>query len=113
MTARPMRRGVEVGHAGRGDVERAALQRRDAFGDELRAAVDQARLLGAVLQRPARDVVVVRFVGLAEVRRVGVGDRAFLPHPVQRRARVEAAGKRDADFLAGGNTLKDGGHLSA
>ena len=33
-----------------------------------------------------------------------------MPHPVQRRARVEAAGKRDADLLAGGKTLKNVTH---
>ena len=90
--------------------KRAALQRGDPFGDELRAAVDQARLLGAVLQRAARDVVVVGLVGLAEVRGVGVGDRALAAHPVQRGARVEAAGKRDADLLAGGKTLENCAH---
>ena len=49
------RRGVEVGNARGGDVERAALQRREPFGDELRAAVDQPRLLGAVLERALRN----------------------------------------------------------
>jgi hypothetical protein len=29
---------------------------------------------------------------------------------VQRRARIETAGKRDADFLAGGNALKNRRH---
>ena len=106
------RRRVEVGDAGRRDVERAALQRRDAFGDELRAAVDQARLLGAVLQRAAGNVVVVRFVGLAEVRRVRERDRALLAHPEERGARIEAAGERDADLLAGGKLLQDRRHFS-
>ena len=104
------RRRVEVGDAGRRDVERAGLQRRDAFGDELRAAVDQPRLLGAVLQRAARDVVVVGLVGLAEIRGVGVGNRALGAHPVQRGAGVETAGKRDADLLADGKTLQDVTH---
>ena len=105
------RRGVEVGHAGGRDVEGAALQRGEPFGHELAAAVDQARLFGAVLQRAARNVVVVGFVGLAEVRGVGVGDRALAPHPVKGGARVEPAGKRDADLLAGGNALKNGRHV--
>ena len=34
----------------------------------------------------------------------------FAPHPVERGARVEAAGKRDADFLADGKALKNGRH---
>ena len=81
------------------------------FGDELRAAVDEARLLGAVLQRAARDLVVVGFVGLAEIRGVGVGNRALRAHPVKRRAGVEAAGKRDADLLARGNALQNVRHV--
>ena len=90
--------------------KRAALQRREPFGDELAAAVDQPRLLGAVLERAARDVVVVGLVGLTEIRGVGVRDRALGAHPVQRGARVEAAGKRDADLLAGRKTLKNCAH---
>ena len=41
------RRGVEVGHAGRRDVERAALQDGEPLGDELRAAVDRAARFSA------------------------------------------------------------------
>ena len=60
--------------------------------------------------RLARDLVVVGLVGLAEVGGVGVGDRALAAHPVQRGAGVEAAGKGDADLLAGGKVLEDGAH---
>ena len=104
------RRGVEVGHAGGGDVEGAALQRGDALLDELRAAIDQPRLLGAIEQRLARDLVVVLLVRLSEVRRVGVGDGAFRAHPVKGGARVEAARKCDADFLACRYLLKNRCH---
>ena len=83
------------------------------FGDQLLAAVDQARLLGAVLQRLARDLVVVGLVGLAEVGGIGVGDRALAAHPVQRGAGVEAAGERDADLLADRKVLKDVCHVSS
>ncbi len=71
------------------------------------AAVDQPRLLGAVGERLARDLVVVGLVGLPEIGGVGERDRAFLPHPVERGARVEAAGKRDADVFADGKCLQD------
>ena len=74
------------------------------------AAVDQARELGAVLLRLARNLVVVGFVGLAEIRGVRVGNRALRAHPMQRGARVEAAGKRDADFLADRKRLKNRRH---
>ena len=75
-----------------------------------RAAVDQPRLLGAVLQRALRGiVVVVGLVGLAEIRGVGVRDRALRAHPVQRGAGVEAAGERDADFLVGGKAVENRG----
>ena len=90
--------------------KRAGLQHRESFGDELRAAIDEPGLLGAVLQRATRNLVVVRFVGLTEVGGVGVRDRALGAHPVQRRARIESTRKRDADALAGRQFLKNVGH---
>jgi hypothetical protein len=107
------RRRVEVRHARRRDVERAALQDGQPLRDELGTAVDQARLLGPVLQRPARDVLVVRLVRLTEVGGVRVGNGPFRPHPVQRGAGIEAAGERNAYFLARGKCLKDIGHQPA
>src|SRR5690606_31698391 len=77
---------------------------------QLGAAVDQARLFGAVLHGLARDFVVVRLVGLAEVGGVGVGNGACLLHPEQGGAGVETAGESDADFLLEGEVLKNGGH---
>ena len=95
------RRGVEVGHAGGGDVERAALQR----GEALRATSCARQSISRAFSAPyssarARDVVVVRLVGLAEVGGVAVGDRALLAHPVDGGAGVESAGERDADPFA-------------
>ena len=113
MTARPSGVVLKYVEPGRRDVERAGLQRRDALGDERRAAVDEPRRLGAVRARAARNVVVVGLVGLAEVRRVRVRNRALRAHPVQRRARVEAAGERDADLLADGKVLQDVRHEGA
>ena len=104
------RRRVEVQLARRRDVEGAGLQGGDALGDELRPALDQARPLGAVCQRLARDRLVVVLVGLAEVGGVGVGDCAVLAHPVQGGAGVEPAGERDADPLADGEMLEDVRH---
>src|SRR6185437_9432591 len=104
------RRGVEVGNAGSGYVERARLQRGDALADQRSTAIDESRGLGSVAKRAARDVVVIVLVGLAEVRGVGVRDRAVRAHPVQRGAGVETARERDADFLAGRQTLQDAGH---
>jgi hypothetical protein len=62
----------------------------------------EPRLLGAVRHRLARDLVVVGLVGLAEVGRVGVRDRALRSHPMKGGAGVQAAGECDADFLADG-----------
>jgi hypothetical protein len=81
-------------------VERPALDGGDAFGDELRAAFDEARLFGAVGERLARDVFVARLVGLAEIRGVRVGNRAVGPHPAYGGAGVQAARERDADLLS-------------
>src|SRR6202008_299400 len=94
------RRGVEVGGAAGGDMESAALDGGDAFGDELRAALDQASDRGAVSERLARNVRVVGLVRLAEVRGIRVGDRALRAHPVHCRAGVEPAPEGNADFLA-------------
>jgi hypothetical protein len=91
------------------DVEGAALDGGDAFGHQLRAAVDQAGDLGAVGLGLARDLVVVALVGLAEVGGVGAGDGALGAHPVHGGAGVQAAREGDADTLADGKGLQDGG----
>ena len=97
--------------ARRADVKGAALQGGDAFVRELAAAVNQARQFGAVLQGLARNGLVIRFVRLAQIGRVGAGHGAFLAHPQQGGGSVQAAGKGDADFLASGKRLQDGGHV--
>ena len=51
--------------------------RGNAFVDQLRAAIHQARLVGAEFHGLARDFVVVRFVGLAEVGGIGEGRAPF------------------------------------
>ncbi len=103
-------RGVEVGNASGGDVEGAGLQRGDAFAHQRAAAVDEAGLFGAVFEGRARDRVVVGFVGLAEVGRVGVRDGALLLHPVQGGGGVEPAGEGNADLLADGQGFENYGH---
>jgi len=104
------RRGVEVRLPSGADVERAALQRGKPLSHQLRAALDEPRLLRAVRHRLARDLLVVRFVGLAEVGGVREGHGALLAHPVECGAGIEAAGKGDADLFADGKTLEDVGH---
>ncbi|MNT47386.1 hypothetical protein D3C72_1840970 [compost metagenome] len=86
------------------------MQGGDAFGHQLRAAVDQAGLFGAVGQGLAGNFVVVGLVGLTQVGRVGVGDGAVVAHPQQGCAGVETAGKGDADLLAGRKVREDSGH---
>jgi len=54
-------------------VKRTALQRGNAFMGELTAAVNQTGQFGAVLLGFARNVVVVGFVGLAQVGGVRIG----------------------------------------
>jgi len=91
-------------------VKGAALQDGEPLGDELRAAVDQAGFLGPVLHRPPRNVVVIGLVGLPQVGGVRIRNRSLCPHPMQSCTRVEAAGKRDADLLAGWKVLKNSTH---
>ena len=105
------RRGVEVGGTGGRDVEGAALDRSNAFGHQLGPAIDQPRLLGAIRQRLARNLVVIAFVRLAQIRRVGTGNRPFGTHPVHGSAGVQPPGKSNADAFASGKLLQDGrGH---
>ena len=91
-------------------MERAGLQCGHAFAHELGAAVDEARVLGTVLEGLARNGLVVLFVGLAEVGGVGVGVCAVNFHPVQGGRGVKTAGERDADLLADGKMFKNDGH---
>jgi hypothetical protein len=70
------------------------------FVHELGAAVDDARLFGAVLLRPPRYPRQIRLVVLAEVGGVRVRHRALLAHPRDCGRRVEAAAERDPDALA-------------
>ena len=104
------RRRVEVRAAARADVERAALQRREALVHELAAAVDEARELGAVDLRALGDVGEVGLVVLAEVGRVRARDAAALAHPGDRRGGVQAAREGDADPLADGHAIEHSGH---
>jgi hypothetical protein len=92
-------------------VKGAALEDGDAFGDELGPAVDEPRLLGAVLNRAAGDLVVIGLVVLSQVGCLRVRDRSFGAHPVERRARVETARKRDAHLLARGDALQNVRHV--
>ena len=101
------RRGVEVAAAGGLDVERAALERRQAFAGERLLAVDEDRVLGAVAARAVGNRADVGLVVLAEVGGEGVRDRALLAHPGEGAAGVEAAGKGDADALADRKRAED------
>ena len=104
------RGGVEVGEAAGGDMESATLQGGDALCGQLGAAIHQACQLRAVLHGLARDLVVVGFVGLAQIGGVGIGQGALEFHPVQRCAGVEAARESDADFLTERQVLENRGH---
>ena len=103
-------RGVEIRGATRADVKCAALDGGYAFVRQLGAAIDQAGLFGTIAQRLLWNGVVVGFVGLTQIGRVGIGNRAFLAHPQQGGRRIKAAGKGDADFLPNGQGLEDAGH---
>ena len=81
-------------------MEGARLDGGNTFVDQLRAAIHQPGFLGAELQGLARNLVVVGLVRLAEVRGIGKDAGAFLLHPQQRRAGVEAARESDADVFS-------------
>ncbi|MPN55332.1 hypothetical protein SDC9_203014 [bioreactor metagenome] len=89
-------------------MESAALQRGNAFGYQLFAAIDQACIFGAIQPGFLRNRFVVGFVRLTQIGGIGVRNRALLAHPAQCRAGIETAGKGDAHFLVDGNRLKYG-----
>src|SRR5262249_34578052 len=96
----------------RGDMEGTGLDRGDALMHQLGATIDQPRLLGAKTHRLARDLVVIGLVGLAEIGGIGEDARALLPHPKQRRARLEGPGGFDADLVPFGQAFQDRRHGS-
>ena len=50
---------------------------------------------------PTAYLDVDYFVRLAKICRIAIGNGAFLPHPVNGGACIQAAGKCNADVLAG------------
>ena len=103
----PERRGVEVELAARGNVEGARLNGGDAFIHELSAAIDETGLLGAVFHGAAGNGLIVRFIRLSEVRRIGIGKRTLGLHPAQSAARIKTAREGNAHLLANRNALKN------
>ena len=91
-------------------MEGATLQSRNAFVCQLLAAVDETRLLSTIFFGLTGNFFVVGLVRLTQVGGVGVRHSAFLTHPQQGRAGVQAAGEGNAYFLASGNMLKNGCH---
>src|SRR5690606_16620417 len=88
----------------------AALQGRNTFGSQLRAAINQTRVFGAILFGAARNGLVVGFVGLPQIGGVGVGNGALVAHPQQSSAGIQSARKSNTDLLAGGDVFKNGRH---
>ena len=87
------------------------LERGQALGDELlRGSRSDARA-------PRRTAARGGGFRRSPARRAGRGSRCMrresrlVAHPVQRGARVEPAGKRDADLLAGWKLLENGCHI--
>ena len=94
-------------------MESAALDRGNSLRDELGPAIQQPRLVGAVGQRLARNILVVGLVRLAEIGGVGAGNGALGAHPVHGGAGVEAPGKGNTDAFADGKFLQNAGnHVS-
>ena len=101
------RRRVEVGLAGRRDVECAGLNGGNAFGHKLRTAVDQTGGFCTVLHGATRNGFIVVLIGLTEIGRVSVRECTLVLHPAQCGAGIKAARECDADFLADGNALQN------
>src|SRR6476659_10075508 len=56
------RRGIEVRHTGRGDVERATLQCGKTLAHQWKPTINETRMLGAVLHGALGDRLIVIFI---------------------------------------------------
>ena len=101
------RRGVEVGNAGRRNVEGTGLNGSNAFGHQLRAAVDQTGVFGTVLHRAVRNRFVIVLIGLTQVSRIGIRQSTLVLHPAQSCRGIQTTGERDTDLFADGNALQN------
>ncbi len=73
--------GVVVSHAAGGNVKRVALNRSNAFGNELLSAVHETCDRSAEFHGSARNCLIIILVGLTEVGCVGARESALLFHP--------------------------------
>ena len=71
------------------------------------ATIGNGCMVAFEVKSPARNVVIVRLIGLPQIRCVRKRDRALLPHPMQRGARIQTTGKRDTDLLTDGKRLQN------
>src|SRR5690606_4265840 len=101
---------VEVGASARADVEGTAGEGHQSLLDQLRATVEQAGQLGAVLLGATGDGGDLGLVVLPDVGGVGARDRPLLAHPRDRDGGVETSGEGDADALADRNGRENLGH---
>src|SRR5262249_56035064 len=85
----------------------------NALVEKLGAGIHEPGLFRTEFERLARYGIVVGLVRLAEIRSVSKGASAFLLHPQQRCAGVEAAGEGDADFFALGQAFQDRTHQTS
>jgi hypothetical protein len=86
------------------------LEGGESFTDELGAAVDEAGNFGSAFEGAFRNFVVVGFVGLSQIGGIAIGDGAFLAHPIDGGAGIEATRKCDAYTFAEGKRLKNIAH---
>ncbi len=91
-------------------MKRTALNSGNAFGNQLLAAVDQARVFRPILFCTAWNSLIVILIWLTQIRRVGIRNRALLAHPQQGCAGVEAAGESDANTLSNRKMLENRRH---
>ena len=103
-------RRIEVRAAARADVEGATLQRHEPLAHQLGPAINEARSLGAILQRAAGNVIEIRLVVLAKVRGIGKRHATLVAHPRDRSRRIEPTRERNSDALADWERGEDGSH---
>jgi hypothetical protein len=91
-------------------MERSAHKGEKALSGQIRSAIDEPSLLGAIRHRALRNRLDVGLIWLRQVRGVGVWNRSLFTHPRDRDARVETSRKRETDLFPLWNALKDVRH---
>ncbi|CQR22800.1 Uncharacterised protein [Yersinia enterocolitica] len=73
--------GVKVSHTSSGVMEGTTLNSGDPFSNQLFTTINQTSFLCTVLHRFARNGIIIFFIRLTQISRVGIRNCPFFLHP--------------------------------